>query len=154
MNINETLYTLAIEVDDAWTLSERVDYSEAEQLIRLCSSVDKAYLDEMPQIKSLIEYADNNDEWDSAVISTFPGLIMGDLDSVEKQFSYRVSGDKWEVFGVYLSGKEKWTADVGTECLAKILSGVLNNGGAATMDIKYLAKLLAGLVGGTVLSTN
>ncbi len=118
---------MATEISDAWDESEGIDYSEAEQLVRECSNIDKDDLAQLPEIKSFLEYAESHDEWDSGETCKLPQLIIDDLDLMEKYITYRQNDDKWTVYGIFQSGEEDWAADVNTEYLAELLVDAMRN---------------------------
>ena len=140
----ETLYNLAESINTSWSEREAVDWSEAEQLVSLCREIDN--IKELPDINSIVEYAASNDEWDSGVVANWPDIIITELESVDKQYTYRETGDKWEVYGIYLTGAEDWVASVETETVASNLVEMMNNSAPAHAAIQSTADILLELV--------
>ncbi len=123
MKTYPSLYELATSINNAWIESNAIDWSEAEQLVRECSQIED--LSTLPNIKAILKYADENDEWDSEIVARWTDEIILDLDSGDKYYLTREKGDYWEVIGILPSGREDWVAVVSTETVANALLVVL-----------------------------
>ena len=144
MNPYETLYNIAESINTSWSEREAVDWSEAEQLVSLCREIDN--IKELPGISSIVEYADANNEWDSGVVAEWPDIIISELSEGDKTYSYRASGESWEVFGTFPSGNEDWIATVETETIASNLVKMMNNPDLISTSKQNAANILMELV--------
>lgn len=122
----QTLYELADGINDSWCDNEAVDWSEAQQLVSHCQNLPADCLVQLPEIKEIIQYAADNDEWDSGVVASWPDLIRADLENADKQYSYRADDDNWEVYSLDFTGVEEWKATVETETIAERLVATLS----------------------------
>ncbi len=125
----KSLYKLAERCQKSWRERMSVDWSEAEQLVAECRSIDLECLSSLNTIRDIILYADIYDEWDSGIVCAWPDQIRTDLETSDKQYTYRYRNDIWEVYGVSLSGEEDWCASVATEYLAIKLVDIISPAG-------------------------
>lgn len=125
----QTLYELADDINNAWCDAERVDWSEAEQLVSHCQALPSDCLAQLPEIKDILQYAADYDDWDSGDVASWPDLIRADLEKADKQYGYRADGDNWEVYSLSFTGEEEWKATVETESIAVRLVEALSPGG-------------------------
>lgn len=126
MNTYPNLYELAQRLDSEWEAREAVDWQQAEDLV---AEVRKMSPDDCGELQAIVDYADEEDEWDSEVVAGWPEAIESYLDTGDKHYTYRSDGENWEVFGVHMSGNEDWSGTVCTETMAEgfvaLLSGSL-----------------------------
>jgi len=118
MNTYPDLYRFAGELDEGWEENEGVDWQEAEDLVAMVQAMDP---DDLDDLQMILNYADEEDEWDCDEVSSWPQRIISSLEQSDKDYRYRPDGENWEVYGVYMSGEEDWTATVVTETVAEML---------------------------------
>lgn len=82
MEALDSLCVLAKSINQSWEECERVDWSEAEQLIRKCRETDAATLAQLPEITEIMAYADENEDWDSEEVASWPDLILAAIERV------------------------------------------------------------------------
>lgn len=116
------LYNLAGDLDHEWEQNEGVDWNEAEQLIGELKKMDSADIARLPNLAHILKYAEDEDEWDSGEVASWPATITFALDATDKQYSYRPNGEEWLVYGMNLTGREEWVATVDTETVARRLT--------------------------------
>lgn len=80
------------------------------------------------ELQAIVDYTDEEDEWDSEVVAGWPGVIESYLDTGDRRYIYRSDGENWEVFGVHLSGREDWAGTVCTETMAEGFVALLSGG--------------------------
>ena len=124
MNTYPDLYRFAGELEKAWEERERVEWQEAEDLVH---QIEKMAKEDRDDLQAILNYADAEDEWNCEEVSIWPKQVMDSLDGSDKDYRYRSSGDEWEVYGVYMSGREDWVATVDTETVAHLLVNAISN---------------------------
>jgi hypothetical protein len=123
MNTYPALFELAGNLDDNWISRKGVDWQEAEDLMAESSKMDAA---DRGELQAILDYADEEDDWDSEEVAGWPAQIMEYLDCGDKHYIYRSDGENWEVVGVHPSGTEDWVGTVSTETAAEGFIGFLN----------------------------
>ncbi len=118
MNTYPDLYRFAGELDEAWEENEGVDWQEAEDLVAMVQAMNP---DDRGELQTILDYAEEEDEWDCDEVSSWPARITDYLDQPDKEYRYRPDGEDWEVYGVFMSGNEDWVATVVTETVAETL---------------------------------
>ncbi|MEZ9701228.1 hypothetical protein AB4455_06120 [Vibrio sp. 10N.261.46.E12] len=114
------LFNYAGDIDSNWEANEGVDWEQAEMLIEKCQKdIPAELLEKLPTVQSILSYVDENDEWDSGEVAGWPTEIRTELESFDKQYSYREDGENWEVYSLALTGDEEWKATCETEPLAE-----------------------------------
>lgn len=112
-----------------WESCERVEWSDAEELIRLCREIPENDLPELPQIQAMLTYAAEEADWDSEYVALWPDQILADLALADHECIKRFvpSEDRWEVYRIMADGSQQWLADTDTEAVADRLISVLGN---------------------------
>ncbi len=123
----EILYALAGSIEASWIHREGCDWAEAEQLANICNSIPKKQLSNLDNIRCLVNYSTDYEDWDSGVVVKWPAIIRSDLENADKQYGYRSDGENWEVYSWLLTGEEEWVGTVETEKIANTLSLVLRS---------------------------
>lgn len=67
------VYKVATGINNSWDALERIDFSEAEQLVSLCQIYTplRCYED----IGAILSHANDNEEWDKDYVLTWPEII-------------------------------------------------------------------------------
>lgn len=77
------LRTLAFDVNLNWSTTGSVDWSDAESLIRYLHTVPSELLEQSSELREIIKYTDDNDEWDNGIIGNAPREILEELHHLE-----------------------------------------------------------------------
>ena len=118
-------FELAKSIDVSWRERERVNWSEAKQLVGLCYKASRALLKSVPEIEMITEYAKTDNEWDSAYVALWPEIIRRSMEQADKFYQIERRGDEWEVVGSTMTGDHKWLASASTRVIAERLVSVL-----------------------------
>lgn len=80
MTPTQILRQLASEIDQSWEDCSQVDWSEAEQLVQKLQALQKDNQVKLPsELVELLQYADDESEWDSGYVASWPQLILNAL---------------------------------------------------------------------------
>ncbi|MCG9579071.1 hypothetical protein L1D14_22990 [Vibrio tubiashii] len=74
-----SLLAIAQQCELDWSQSESVDWSEAEELVQNCKNLDSLYLTKYSQIQDIIDYSNENLDWDSSEVASWPSTIIREL---------------------------------------------------------------------------
>ncbi|WP_273208708.1 hypothetical protein [Marinobacter subterrani] len=74
-----TLTRLARAINESWEARESVDWQEAEDMIGALQTLDRAILDASPDLRDILDYASEEDDWDSGEVATWPTRIEAAL---------------------------------------------------------------------------
>lgn len=132
MTIYPELAEKADMLREAWTQPEDVDLESADDLVRELRGIDLGDLDEMPEIRGILDYAAYCDQWDPEKVQHWPDSVYEALDGV-KHYSYESEGDSWRVFSYTLAGNRDWVGDVETEALAQTLVAAITGEGVTSI---------------------
>lgn len=126
MKTLKSLYLLAEAINKSWIELERLDWSEAEQLVEECKKIPQEQLADLLNISEIITYANEYEDWDSGEVANWPEVIRTDIECADKCYDYQAEGENWEIFSISLIGEKEWKATAETECLAIKIVDVLN----------------------------
>ncbi len=77
----QSLSRLASQYHADWLADVSIDWEQAEHLVEACSLLTPETLEHCEHIKGIVDYAAQNDEWDSGDVKEWPTLIISDLNS-------------------------------------------------------------------------
>ncbi len=77
-----TVIELARALNDHWQDTGVVDMDEAEELLSLLIEVAPDIRERTRAIEEIISYAGNHDEWDEAVVASWPNEVISDLEGI------------------------------------------------------------------------
>ena len=120
VSIGEKLFSLAESINKSWEEMERVDWSEAEQLVTNLKKLPASVIHQCGNgLSRILKYSDQHDEWDCEYVASWPTKILNGLELPDGVYTYWASGDNWDIYSVKLNGEKEWKATVETETMAE-----------------------------------
>ncbi|MEZ9708604.1 hypothetical protein AB4254_07990 [Vibrio breoganii] len=74
------LFELATSYNKSWEENSGFKWNEAEHLVEASSTLDADVLSQCPAIQELLNYAQDEDEWDCGDIGNWPSIIIKELN--------------------------------------------------------------------------